>query len=60
MIKGLMKQVGAGDELLEQQEKLLVQEREISEELKKLLSLKKGKVVTTGNAYIFIDYNGRI
>jgi hypothetical protein len=44
MIKGLMRQVGARDELLEQQEELLVQERKNSEELKKLLSLKKGKV----------------
>jgi hypothetical protein len=44
MIKGLMKQVGARDELLEKQEELLVQEREISEELKKLLALEKGKV----------------
>jgi hypothetical protein len=31
MIKGLMRQVGARDELLEQQEELLVQERKISE-----------------------------
>jgi hypothetical protein len=44
MIKGLMRQVEARDELLEQREELLVQERKISEELKKLLSLKKGKV----------------
>jgi hypothetical protein len=44
MIKGLMMQVEARDELLKQQEKLLVQERKISEELKKLISLKKGKV----------------
>jgi hypothetical protein len=44
MIKGLMKQVGARDELLEQQEEFLVQERKNSEELKKLLALKKGKV----------------
>jgi hypothetical protein len=44
MIKGLMKQVWARDELLEQQEELLVQERKISEELKKLLALEKGKV----------------
>jgi hypothetical protein len=44
MIKGLMNQVEATDELLEQQEELLVQERKISEELKKLLSLEKGKV----------------
>jgi hypothetical protein len=41
MIKSLMKQVGARDELLEQQEELLVQERKISEELKMLLTLKK-------------------
>jgi hypothetical protein len=34
MIKGLMKQVGATDVLLEQQEELFVQERKISEELK--------------------------
>jgi hypothetical protein len=39
MVKGLMKQVGARDELLEQQEELLVQERKICEELKKLLAL---------------------
>jgi cell division protein FtsB len=44
MIKGIMRQVRARDELLEQQEQLLVQERKISEELKKLLTLKKGKV----------------
>jgi hypothetical protein len=44
MIKGLMRQVGARDDLLEQQEELLVQERKISKELKKLLALKKGKV----------------
>jgi uncharacterized protein involved in exopolysaccharide biosynthesis len=44
MVKGLMRQVGARDELLEQQEELLVQERKISEELKKLLALEKGKV----------------
>jgi hypothetical protein len=44
MIKGLMRQVGARDELLEQQEELLVQERKISEELKKLIALEKGKV----------------
>jgi hypothetical protein len=44
MIKGLMRQVRARDELLEQQEELLVQERKNSEELKKLLTLEKGKV----------------
>jgi hypothetical protein len=44
MIKGLMRQVGARDELLEQQEEFLVQERKISEQLKKLLALEKGKV----------------
>jgi hypothetical protein len=43
MIKGLMKQIGARDDLLEQQKELLVQERKISEELKKLLSLEKVK-----------------
>jgi uncharacterized protein involved in exopolysaccharide biosynthesis len=44
MINGLMRKVGARDELLEQQEELLVQGRKISEELKKLLTLEKGKV----------------
>jgi hypothetical protein len=44
IIKGLMKQVGARNELLKQQEELLVQERKNSEELKKLLVLEKGKV----------------
>jgi hypothetical protein len=44
MIKGLIKKVGARDELLEQLEELLVQERKISKELKKLLALEKGKV----------------
>ncbi len=44
MIKGLMKQVGVRDELLEQQEELLVQERKSIEKLKKLPVLEKGKV----------------
>jgi hypothetical protein len=44
MIKCLIKQVGARDEFLEQQEELLVQERKNSEELKKLIALEKGKV----------------
>jgi hypothetical protein len=44
VIKGLMKQVEARDELLEKQEELLVQERKITEELKRLLDLEKGKV----------------
>jgi hypothetical protein len=44
MIKGFMRQVRARDELLEQQEEFLVQERKISEEPKKLLALEKGKV----------------
>jgi hypothetical protein len=43
-IKGLMRKVGARDELLEQQEELFIQERKISEELKKLLTLEKGKM----------------
>jgi hypothetical protein len=44
IINGLMRQVGARDELLEQQKELLVQERKINEELKKLLALEKCKV----------------
>jgi hypothetical protein len=36
IIEGLMMQVGARDDILEQQEELLVQVRKISEELKKL------------------------
>jgi hypothetical protein len=44
MIKGLMKEVAVRDELLEQQEELLVQERKSNEELKKLLTLEKSKV----------------
>jgi hypothetical protein len=40
MIKGLMRQVGARDELPKHHE-LLVQERKFSEELKKLLALEK-------------------
>jgi hypothetical protein len=44
MIKGLMKQVRVRDELLEEQEKLLIQERKSNEELKKFLTLEKGKV----------------
>jgi hypothetical protein len=44
MIKGLMRQVGARDKLLEQQEELIIQERKISEEFKKLLTLQKGKI----------------
>jgi hypothetical protein len=44
MIKGLMRQVGARDDLFEQQKELLVKERKISEELKKLITLEKGKV----------------
>jgi hypothetical protein len=44
MIKGLIRQVGARDELHEKQEELLVQERKISKELKKLIALEKGKM----------------
>jgi hypothetical protein len=43
MIKVLIKQVGARDELLEQQEELLVKKRKSNEELKKLLALEMGK-----------------
>jgi hypothetical protein len=42
-IKGLLSQVGLQYELLEQQEKLLVQEKENNQELKKLLKLEKGE-----------------
>jgi hypothetical protein len=44
MMKGLMMQVRVRDELLEQQEELLIQERKSNEELKKLLALEKGMV----------------
>jgi hypothetical protein len=44
VIKGLMRRVGVKDELLEQQEELLVRQRKISKEIKKLLALEKGKV----------------
>jgi hypothetical protein len=36
-MKGLLKEVGSRDELLDQQVKLLVQEKESNQELKKLL-----------------------
>jgi hypothetical protein len=39
-----MKQVRIRDELLEQQEELLVQERKSTKKLKKLLALEKSKV----------------
>jgi hypothetical protein len=42
-IKGLLSQVGLCDELLVQQEKLLVQEKESNQELKKLLKIEKEK-----------------
>jgi hypothetical protein len=44
MMKGLMKQVRVRNELLEQQEEFLIQERKSNEELKKLLALEKGMV----------------
>jgi hypothetical protein len=44
IIKGLMRQVRARNELLKKQEELFVQERKISEELKKPLALEKGKI----------------
>jgi hypothetical protein len=43
-MKGLLKEIGIRDELLDQQEKLLVQERESNQELKKLLKLKRRKM----------------
>jgi hypothetical protein len=39
----LLSEVGIHDELLDQQQKLLVQEKESNQELKKLLKLKKEK-----------------
>jgi hypothetical protein len=42
-MKGLLKEVEIRDELLDQQEKLLVQEKESNQELKKLLKLENEK-----------------
>jgi chromosome segregation ATPase len=42
-IKGLLCQVGLHDELLEQQERLLIQEKESNKELKRLLNFEKDK-----------------
>jgi hypothetical protein len=42
-IKGSLSEIGIHDELLDQQEKLLVQEKESNQELKKLLKLEKEK-----------------
>jgi hypothetical protein len=42
-IKSLLNQVGLRDELLQQQEKLLIQEKESNQELKKLLKFEKEK-----------------
>jgi hypothetical protein len=42
-IKGLLGEIGIRDELLDQQEKLFVQEKESNQELKKLLKLEKEK-----------------
>jgi hypothetical protein len=42
-IEGLLSEVGLCDELLDQQEKLLIQEKESNQELKKLLNLKTEK-----------------
>jgi hypothetical protein len=42
-INGLLKEVGIHDELLDQQEKLLVQEKENNQELKKSLKLENEK-----------------
>jgi hypothetical protein len=43
MIKGLLSQVGLRNELINQQEKLLVQEKESNQELKEFLKLEKEK-----------------
>jgi hypothetical protein len=42
-MKGLLKEIGIRDELLDQQEKFLVQEKENNQELKKILKLKQEK-----------------
>jgi hypothetical protein len=42
-IKGLLSEVGLHDELPDQQEKLLIQEKESNQELKRLLKLEKEK-----------------
>jgi hypothetical protein len=42
-IKELLSEVGLHDELLDQQEKLLIQEKESNQEFKKLLKLEKEK-----------------
>jgi hypothetical protein len=42
-MQGLLKEIGIRDELLDQQEKLLIQERESNQDLKKLLKLEKEK-----------------
>jgi hypothetical protein len=42
-MKRLLKEIGSRDELLDQQEKLLIQKRESNQDLKKLLKLKKEK-----------------
>jgi hypothetical protein len=42
-MKGLLKEIGIRDELLGHQEKLLIQERENNQELKKLLKLEREK-----------------
>jgi small-conductance mechanosensitive channel len=42
-IKGLLSEVGLLDELLDQQEKLLIQEKESNQEFKKLMKLEKEK-----------------
>jgi hypothetical protein len=42
-MKGLLKEISIHDELFDQQEKLLIQERENNQELKKLLKLEKEK-----------------
>jgi hypothetical protein len=44
IIKGLIKQVRVRDELLEEQEKFLVEERKSNNKFKKVLALEKGKV----------------
>jgi hypothetical protein len=54
-IKGLLSEVGIRDELLDQQEKLLVQEKKSNQETKKLLNLEKEKMISLTK-----NFNGAI
>jgi hypothetical protein len=51
----LLSEVGIRDELLDQQEKLLVQEKKSNQETKKLLNLEKEKMISLTK-----NFNGAI